>query len=60
MASRRDNRELRITNVPTRLREELENVVGNLGTTVSGFLKPKIRDILESYSPDMKLPPKKD
>ncbi len=55
-----DREEVRITGVPTNVKKELDNIADNLGTTVSALLKPKLREIADSYSQNLKQPVKKD
>lgn len=41
--------EVRIKNIPDRTVQELKNIAAHLGITVSAMLKPKLREIIESY-----------
>jgi len=50
--------EIRIANVARDLHEDLENIAKNYGVTLQHFLKPKLRDIANSYTEDMRKPPK--
>ena len=52
--------EIRITNVPLDVKNDLENIAGNIGVTLSAMLKPKLREIRDSYSDKMKKKPDRD
>lgn len=52
--------EIRITNVPSDIKNDLENIAGNMGISLSAMLKPKLREIRDSYSDKMKKKPEKD
>lgn len=54
MADERD--ELRLKGVSKSLKAEIRNISKNSGVTMSGFLKTKIREIVESYPPHMRRP----
>lgn len=59
MAEKQDIR-ITITHVNPRVKSELENIADNTGISLGALLKPKLREIAESYPPHMKQPPKKD
>lgn len=46
--------ELRITNPNPKLKEELETIAHNIGIQLSPFLKMKLKEIADSYPPEMK------
>jgi len=53
--------EIRIFNVPPALKKELENIAKHSGIPLPQLLKPKLRDIANSYPDFMRTsPPKKD
>lgn len=52
--------ELRVTNMPVQLNEELNNIKDNLGISLSAFLKPHLRKIVDSYDEHMKKPKQND
>jgi hypothetical protein len=52
--------EIRICNVAHDLHNDLQNIAKNSGITLQQFLKPKLRDIANSYPEAMKKPPTKD
>ena len=43
-----------IKNVNPDLKRELENISGNQGIPLSSFLKPKLREIRDSFPPEMR------
>lgn len=47
-------KEVRITNFPTSLKTELNNIADNIGIQMGTFLKMKLREIADSYPPEMK------
>lgn len=49
--------EIRLRGVSEKLIEDLSNISKNLGITISQMLKPKIREIVESYPEKMKQKP---
>ncbi len=49
--------ELRVRGVSDKIRNDLINIAKNHGTTLSDFLKPKLREIADSYPEKMKTPP---
>jgi len=48
--------EIRITNVSHELRFQLNNIADHLGVPLGHMLKPKLREIADSYPDDMKKP----
>jgi antitoxin component of RelBE/YafQ-DinJ toxin-antitoxin module len=46
--------EIRITNVAKDLREDLNTIASNLGITTNQFLRMRLREIANSYPPNMK------
>lgn len=52
--------EIRITNVPLDVKNDLENIAGNIGISLSAMLKPKLREIRDGYSDKMKKKPERD
>jgi len=52
--------EIRITNVPKDIKEDLENIAANTGISLGTLLKPKLREIRDSYSEKMRKPRPKD
>lgn len=53
-------KEIRITNVPDQLREDLENIANNHGAEVGPFLKIKLKELSDSYPIEMKKRKKKN
>lgn len=49
-------REVRVTNVPDQLNDDLLNISKNLGITISTLVKPKLYELTNSYDANMKLP----
>lgn len=47
-------KEVRLKKVSAQLISELENIAANNGTTVSQFLRTKLRDIVNSYPSEMR------
>lgn len=48
--------ELRIKGVSTKTKEEVMNIAGHLGITMSAFLKPKLKEIINTYPEKMREP----
>lgn len=44
-----------IKGVPNKLKSELKNISKNSGLTLAALLKPKLREIVESYPEQMKI-----
>jgi hypothetical protein len=57
---KRNHKEIRVRNVSVKVNEDLSNIAKNLGVALSDFLKPKLREIADSYPASMKLPPAED
>lgn len=57
MASEED---IYIKNVPHNLKEDIKTIAENLGITMSQLLKPKLREIRDSYPPDLRIKRSKD
>lgn len=60
LSDRKDLKEVRIQGVNPKLDRELHNIADNLGITRNSFLKPKLKEIADSYSEEMKKPKSKD
>lgn len=54
---KRNTNEIRCRGISPILEEQLNNIAGNLGITLTQFLKPKLREIADSYPDKMKSPP---
>ena len=54
-----DTGEIRIRYVSKKIITDLSNIADNIGVSVANFLKPKLREIADSY-PDKMKEPKKD
>lgn len=52
--------EIRITNINPKLLEEVNNIVAHLGTTKTGFLKTKIKEMVYAYPAYMREAPKQN
>lgn len=52
--------EIRITNVPPQIKQELKNIAKNSGVSLGQLLKPKLREIASSYEANMKTNPDQD
>lgn len=50
--------EIRIVGVSPSLHDDLRNISRNLGITTTALLKPKLREIADSYEAHMKQPPR--
>lgn len=48
--------ELRIQGVSTKTHNELKNIADNVGVNLSELLRPKLREIIESYPEKMRQP----
>lgn len=48
--------ELRIQGVSNKTKQEIQNIADNIGIGLSEFLRPKLRDIVESYPEKMRQP----
>jgi|GEM_PF-1551016 len=57
---KRNYTEVRTRGVSPRVAMELHNICKNLGVSVSDFLKPKLREIVDSYPEHMKKAPLPD
>lgn len=58
--AKKNHREFRVRGVGAVLKNEIKNIVANIGSNESDFLKTKISDIVRAYPDHYKLPPKKD
>lgn len=47
--------EIRIYGVSSQVKNELKTIAKNTGVTLAGLLKPKLREIAESYDKQMKV-----
>jgi hypothetical protein len=56
--SQQSNGQIKITNVPASLKQELKNIADHMGVELGSFLKPKLRDIANSYPEHMKQKPR--
>lgn len=54
--SREGTKEIRIYGIQPSVAQTLENIADNLGVTVTQYLKPKIRDIVDSAPDHLKKP----
>jgi predicted DNA-binding protein len=45
---------IKITGVSQKIKDELNNISSNAGIPLSQILKPKLREIVDSYPEDMK------
>lgn len=41
--------EIRITNVSHKMKSELKNIARHYGLSMSSFLKPKVRELIDSH-----------
>jgi len=44
-----------IKNVPVDIKADIKTIAENLGVTVTQLLKPKLREIRDSYPPDLRI-----
>jgi len=49
------NNEIRITSVPPKIKEDLKNIAKNEGISLAHLLKPKLREIRDSYPERMRI-----
>jgi hypothetical protein len=56
MSSKRNHREIRVRGVSHQVAEDLNNISKNSGVPLSDLLKPKLREIVESYPVNMRRP----
>jgi hypothetical protein len=49
------NNEIRITGVPEQIKEDLKNIAKNSGVDLGQLLKPKLREIRDSYPEYMRV-----
>jgi hypothetical protein len=52
--------EIKITNVPNSLKTELTNIAKNHGVELGSWLKPKLRELANTYPQRMREAPSKD
>lgn len=52
--------ELRITGISPKVFNEVNNIAGNSGVTMSNLLRPEISKIVSSYPEWMRMPPRKE
>lgn len=52
--------EIRIQNVSDYVHDSLLNIAKNNGVSIQEFLKPKLRELADSYPEHLKKPPRKD
>jgi len=48
--------EIKITNVPPTVKEQLENIADHMGVETGSFLKTELRHIIDRYPEKMRLP----
>lgn len=56
MADQRNHDEIRIRGVAPSMKQDINNIAGNLGITVTDFLKPKLREIVDQAPEHLKRP----
>lgn len=56
--SKKDKPEVRIKGVSENTHQQICNISDHLGVTISQFLRPKLREIIDSYPEHMRTPPK--
>ncbi len=49
MGSKKSSKEVTIKNVPTQMKRELKNISDWTGDSMSALLRPKVRELIESY-----------
>jgi hypothetical protein len=49
-----DQTYIKIKGVPKNIKEDLTNISKNLGISLTSMLKPKLREIANSYPPELK------
>lgn len=49
------NNEIRITGVPEQIKSDLKNIAKNQGVNLGQLLKPKLREIRDSYPEHMRI-----
>lgn len=49
--------EIRLRGVSHQVSMDIKNISANLGISVTNLLKPKLREIADSYPPNLKRPP---
>lgn len=49
--------ELRLQSVPSAVSNDLKNISGNIGISLTALLKKHLREIIDQYPDEMKLPP---
>lgn len=52
--------EIRVRGVSETLKQELLNIARNQGIKLSDFLKPKLREIRDSFPKELRTPPRED
>lgn len=52
-----ERKEIRIKGVPCVIHQQIKNIAKYEGMEISTFLRPKLRDIANSYPDDIKNPP---
>lgn len=50
----KDLPEVRIKGVPKDVHDDLKNIAANIGISISNMLRPKLREIRDSYSEKMR------
>jgi len=58
--SEKDRVVLKIKGVPTKVREQLNNIADHKGLTTNSFVKSKIHEIIESFPQHMREPFNRD
>jgi DNA-binding transcriptional regulator WhiA len=60
MSGEKENQfEVRVKGVSKQIHDELQSIAKNHGVTISQFLRPKLREIINAYPESMRLPPPK-
>lgn len=49
-----DPKDIKVKNVPNQVHQDLTNISKNLGISVTALIKPKLKELTDSYSADMK------
>lgn len=60
MAQKKQSEIRIVTEGMIEVHQDLVNIAKNSGVTLQQFLRPKLREISDSYPAKMKLPPSKD
>jgi gas vesicle protein len=52
--------EVRVRGVAEQINNDLNNIASNLGTNLSDLLKPKLREIRDSFPEELRREPKRE